>query len=209
MSVLVEAVRVSKFYGTTRALRDATVLIAAGEVVAFAGANGSGKSTLLRVLSTLTRPSRGNVFFPGLGKRMDDVRPQLGFVSHEAMGYGDLTAFENVALTAQLLGGSAEGRITALLERLGMSAYADRPLRACSRGQRQRVAIARALVGAPRLLLLDEPTTGLDDAGVECLRSMLVEEKARGAGMALVLHDRAWAKNLVTRELSFDRGRVA
>jgi heme exporter protein A len=209
VSVLVEAVGVSKFYGATRALRDASLVIAPGEVIGFSGPNGSGKSTLLRVLSTLTQPSRGRVSFPGTGSRIAEVRRDIGFVSHEAMAYGDLTVLENIALAAQLLGARAESRVASLVERMGLGPLEGRALRACSRGQRQRVAIARAFVGAPRLLLLDEPTTGLDDAGVACLQDMLREEKARGTSVAVVLHDRAWASELITRDLLFDRGRVS
>ena len=208
VTVLVEAVGVSKFYGTTRALRDASVTIACGEVVALAGANGSGKSTLLRVLSTLISPTRGTVRFPGLGTSLEAVRPQLGFVSHEAMAYSELSAQENVVLAAHLLGAAAVARISVVCERVGLDAFAERELRSCSRGQRQRVAIARALVGAPKLLLLDEPTAGLDEAGVEALRKLLLEERARGTGVALVIHERAWARDLITRELWLDRGRI-
>ncbi len=208
VGVLVVATNVSKFYGTTRALREASVQVGTGEVVALSGSNGSGKSTLLRVLSTLTMPTRGTVRFPALGGSKESARSQLGYVAHEAMGYADLSARENVALVADLLGGMAHERVEASCARLGITEFADRPLKACSRGQRQRVAIARAMVGEPKLLLLDEPTTGLDEAGVEVLRSLLLELRERGVGIALVVHERGWASGLITRDVRLERGRV-
>lgn len=208
VGVLVETVKVSKFYGTTRALLEATTRVEGGEVVAFAGPNGSGKSTLLRVLSTLTRPSRGVIRYPALGIALEDIRPQIGFVAHETMAYPDLSALESVELAAELLGTAAKARVAATARRVGLDAFAQRPVRTCSRGQRQRVAIARAIVGAPKLLLLDEPTTGLDEIGVAALRALLVEEQERGAGIALVIHDRGWADDLITRDVYLERGRV-
>ena len=200
-----------KVYGPTRALAGVDVTLAAGRVTAIEGPNGSGKSTLLALLALLARPTRGTLRFgahdaahagPGL-------RARIGVLAHAAMVYPDLTGRENLSLFAELYDlADRDARIGAVLERFEIGAFVDRPARTYSRGQLQRVALARALVHAPRLLLLDEPSTGLDAPSVERLARAVDAERARGAIIALVTHDGPLAERLADARVRLERGRV-
>jgi heme ABC exporter ATP-binding subunit CcmA len=189
-----------------RALIGVTLTIEAGEPVAVLGSNGSGKSTLLAILSTLMKPSTGEITFGALGNSGEDVRRILGWVGHDLLCYPDLTGRENVELAASLAGVSTKSAYAAVEARFGLSQFQDRTLRTYSRGQRQRIALARALVANPQLLLLDEPTTGLDAAGVSKLGSVLREEKARGTTVVMVTHDAAFASEHCARSVTIERG---
>jgi heme exporter protein A len=199
---------VTKTYGPVRALVGVSCAFEAGRVTAVLGPNGSGKSTLLAVVGTLTRPTSGSVDFGELGRGRAAVRAVLGWLGHESLCYPDLTGRQNIELAAELRGlpgGSAFDRVAA---RFDLGSFADRPFRTYSRGQRQRVALARALVHAPQLLLLDEPTTGLDEAATDRLASIVREEAARGAIVVLVTHDRAFADAVAGSVVVLERGRV-
>jgi heme exporter protein A len=125
------------------------------------------------------------------------------------MVYPDLTGRENLTLTAQLYGRPAHApELTALERRFELGAFMQRPTRTYSRGQLQRLALARALLPAPRLLLLDEPSTGLDAAGVERLRAVMQEERARGAIVVLVTHDAPLAAAVADRRVALRAGRI-
>jgi ABC-type multidrug transport system ATPase subunit len=224
--VRVAARGISKAFGATAALRGVDVTLERGQVTLIEGANGSGKSTLLGVLGTMVRPSGGAVSytFEGGDERVlrglrqasqlgsDDmvsVRAALGWLSHETLAYPDLTGRQNVELAARLHGMSAGEAWASAEERFQLGAFARRALRTCSRGQRQRVALARALVHGPSLLLLDEPTTGLDRQGVDRLLDVVREESARGVAIAVVSHDPEVFGELARRRLVLDRGREA
>lgn len=198
---------VTKVYGPVRALRGVTLEVAEGEVLAVLGHNGAGKSTLLSILGTLTTPTSGRVDFGPLGRDRPEVRRKLGWLGHETLCYADLTGRENVSFAAQLYGVSAHA-VTSVVDRFGMGAYADRPLRTCSRGQRQRIALARALVHDPKLLLLDEPTTGLDAEGLQKLVAIIGDVRARGAFVVVVTHDEAFATALSARCVTLERGAI-
>src|SRR5262249_25281412 len=152
------------------------------------GPNGSGKSTLLNVLALLTRPSRGELRFGAHDPRKHPrLRARIGLVAHAAMVYPDLTGHENLALTARLYAlADARAALAELEARFELGAFMARPARSYSRGQLQRLALARALLPAPRLLLLDEPSTGLDQKSVERLCEAVRQERARGAIVVLV-----------------------
>src|SRR5205814_1308766 len=163
-------------YGRVVALDGVSFTLAPGQTLAIFGPNGAGKTTLLKVLAGLIRPQQGRASVAG-GRRA------VGWIGHQSALYGHLSVMENLLFWAALYGvPSAErgARATALLERLGLSDRAGQPVWSLSRGLAQRAAVAKALVHDPRVLLLDEPFTGLDLAAAAELRNLLGE--LRGAG---------------------------
>jgi len=210
---------VSKSYGSTIALRRVDTSFEAGALTLIEGPNGSGKSTLLAILGTVVRPTAGSVEYQPLarldrsgdaGGDLADVRATLGWVSHETLTYPDLSGRQNVELAAALHGLAPREAWSAAQQRFRLGAFAERPVRTCSRGQRQRVALARALVHAPSVLLLDEPTAGLDREGVKVLLGVVHEEVERGALVAVVTHEpEAFADlGLPRARVYLERGRV-
>jgi ABC-type multidrug transport system ATPase subunit len=205
----VELKGVTKTYGPVRALVGVNAKFESGRVSMVLGPNGSGKSTLLAIVGTLARPTSGKVSHGSLGKTREAVRAVLGWVGHESLCYSELTGRENIELAARLHGLDADGAFEAARSRFKLEAFAERPFRTYSRGQRQRVALARALVHSPKLLLLDEPTTGLDAAGVETLRGIVREEASRGAAVVVVTHDEPFVRAAGDLRLVLEKGRVA
>lgn len=182
---------VSKTFGRVTALRDVTLSVAPGEFVAVVGPNGSGKSTLLRLLATLARPSAGQIRVEGLDPReqADDVRRRIGLVAHDPLLYGGLTVTENLALYAALYRlPDAARRIDEALDLLALRVHAHRLVRTLSRGTVQRAAITRALLHAPRILLLDEPYTGLDPQGADALTDLVQTLHRQGTTIVMTTH---------------------
>jgi heme exporter protein A len=185
--------KLTKRYGTERALGGVNLELQAGTMTALLGHNGAGKTTLLGIVSTLVRPSDGTVAYRASGKDITgiDVRKEIGLLAHASLCYGELTAYENLELVAGLYevdgGKAALGKV---LEKVGLDAKArDRPARTYSRGMLQRLALARALLTRPSLLLLDEPFTGLDRGGALALGEQLGEMRDSGAIVVVVTHD--------------------
>jgi heme exporter protein A len=200
---------VTKTYGPVRALVGVSAQFDAGRVSMVLGPNGSGKSTLLSIVGTLTTPTSGKVSHGSLGRTREQVRSSLGWVGHDSLCYGDLTGRENIELAARLNGLVPAEAFEAARSRFALGAFAERPFRTYSRGQRQGVALARALVHEPRLLLLDEPTTGLDSVGVVRLVEVVRAEAARGAVVLVVTHDERFAGDAGDVQIVLDRGRVS
>lgn len=201
----------SKIYGPTRALTGVDLRFERGTVTAVEGPNGSGKSTLLSLLSLLARPSKGEIWFGSqLTARAPGLRASVGVLGHAPMIYPDLNAHENLSLCAQLYNlPDATERLRQGVERFGLGSWSERPARTYSRGQLQRVALARAVLHGPRLLLLDEPSTGLDVASVVRLVTAVQAERARGAIVVLVTHDEPLRDQLSDRRIQLAHGRVA
>lgn len=215
---------IEKRYGGLYALRRVSLDIAPGECVAFAGRNGSGKTTLLRIAARLIRPSVGSVRFcspNGNGRQGKDggVNPPLqtareadaaiGFVAHATMVYDELTAEENLLMFAKLQGFAEPGaRAARLLEEVGLSERRNSLVRTFSRGMRQRVAIARALLNDPSVLLLDEPTTGLDPEGITWLANELRQMRDAGRTILMSVHGESEISALATRAVRLDAGSV-
>ena len=208
MSDGVELRSVTKTYGAVRALVGVSASFAPGRVSMVLGPNGSGKSTLLAIVGTLTRPTSGRVLHGSASTTRADVRRSLGWVGHESLCYVDLSGRENIELAARLHGLDPASAFEAARARFDLGAFAERPVRTYSRGQRQRVALARALVHAPRYLLLDEPTTGLDAASVDRLVTVVRDEAGRGAVVLVITHDEDFAKRAGDTRLVLDRGKV-
>ena len=195
----VEARGLTKTYGATRALAGVDLDLRAGQITVVEGPNGAGKSTLLGILTLQVRPNRGTLRFGEVDAvtEADSLRAHIGVLSHASFCYPDLTAVENLVLAARLHGVTdPETRVKSLRERFEIGGFGERALRTYSRGQIQRVALARALVHQPRLLLLDEPSTGLDTHATELLVEVVKTERARGALIALVTHDTALGRAL-------------
>jgi len=186
----IEALALTRTFGRRVALRELTFQVRDGECLALFGPNGAGKTTLLRVLAGLLRPSRGKarvagVDLPGGG----ESRAVVGLISHQTMLYAALTALENVEFAAKLYGvPSPRDAARRALARMRLAERADSPVRSLSRGMQQRVSIARAIVHDPRVVLLDEPYTGLDEAGAGALSDALGSLRSGGAALVLVTH---------------------
>ena len=163
-----------------------------GELLVVTGPNGSGKTTLLRLLAGVSRPNAGTIELDGLPvqRSRPHLRAALGYLAHDPFLYPDLTARENLAFWARVYGlPQPAARIEAALERWGLAAAADRPVRSFSRGMRQRLNLARTLLAEPRILLLDEPATGLDEAARQRLHQALAEHLAAGGAAVVASHD--------------------
>lgn len=199
--------KIEKRYGGLFALRRISLEIAAGECIALAGRNGSGKTTLLRIAAQLVRPSSGEVRFVVYGQTRSTAKPRCGFVAHATMVYDELTAEENLLLFARLLGIDAPGALVErLLHEVGLAERRASLVRTFSRGMRQRVAIARALLQRPQILLLDEPSTGLDPEGVAWLADTLQKLRDSGCTLLMSLHGESTISALATRAVRLDAG---
>ncbi|HTQ45206.1 MAG TPA: heme ABC exporter ATP-binding protein CcmA [Polyangiaceae bacterium] len=197
----------TKRYGAVRALVGVSARFESGRITVVRGPNGSGKSTLLGIVGTLVKPTSGEVDHGALGRSRAEVRSTLGWVGHESLCYPDLSGRRNIELAARLQGVDEQAAFERAQARFDLAAFADRPLRTYSRGQRQRVALARGLVHEPSLLLLDEPATGLDAASTDRLRHVVREEAERGAIVVIVTHEDRLTKGLDVGVLSLERGR--
>ncbi|MEM9691561.1 MAG: ABC transporter ATP-binding protein [Myxococcota bacterium] len=196
-----------KTYGATAALRGVSGRVPAGSLTLVEGANGSGKSTLLRILGTVVKPTSGSVSYEGFGTDRFAVRAHLGWVSHDPLAYGDLTGRQNVEFAAAGHGLDVVEAWDRCRERFQLGRFSERPLRTNSRGQKQRVALARALVHEPSLVLLDEPTTGLDTSGIDRLMGVVEDECQGGAALVVVTHEASTFASLAEQRISLHRGR--
>ena len=197
------------------ALHELDLTVEPGGVVGILGPNGSGKSTLIRILGTLLTPDSGTakVFGSDVVGQPVAVRRHVNRVSVEAAFFKELSAWENMLYAARLYGQGSRGtreRVLDILERLGLAPeLVDQPMKELSRGQQQKVAIARSFLTAPSLLLMDEPTTGLDPRSKKEVQDLLQMLRAeREVTVLLCTHDMDEAAALCDRVLMMDGGRV-
>lgn len=215
---LLEARNISKAYGQTQALRDVSLSVRRGEIVAVTGPSGCGKSTLLHCLSGILRPDEGEVWFRhrNLACESERFRSRLrrtafGVLFQFGQVVPELTAIENVTLPLQLGGAryrDAAATARQCLEQLGIAELAHKRPGEMSGGQQQRVALARALVTRPELLFADEPTGALDSLASEQVLTGLVRlAREQGTTVLLVTHD-AQVAAYADREITMRDGRV-
>lgn len=188
-----------RYFGDFPALRDITFEIEPGACVALLGHNGAGKTTLLKLLARLAAPQKGSITAPPL--------TETGYLGHGLGLYEDLSALENLRFWGELHGAPAESS-SQWLSRVELDHVASAPVRQFSRGMRQRVALGRAFQHFPKLLVLDEPFTGLDERSVKLLQEVLREALERGSTIVLSSHQIPEVMALATRTLKLDRGRL-
>lgn len=208
---MVRVTEVSRTYGRRRALARVSLEAQAGRVLGLFGPNGAGKSTLLNILATLLRPSSGQVHYGShtASDAGDALRASIGVLGHDLYLYPDLTAAENLAFFGRLYGvPNLEARVRESLELARLSDRADDRSGGFSRGLRQRLALERALLHRPRLVLLDEPFTGLDDASAHILIARLRALAGEGTIVIMATHDFDTAETLVDDAVCIDRGRA-
>ena len=202
---------VSRHYGRRRALTRVSLTLRRGEVVGLLGPNGAGKSTLLGLLASLIAPSVGTVRYGDstAAEAGAPLRGRLGLLSHELRLYPELTARENLDFFAGLYGlPDAAARVAAALERARLADRAGEPVQGFSRGMRQRLALERTLLHDPRLVLLDEPFTGLDEGSCRALASRLGDLRSARRVVLVATHDLDLVDGIVDRAVVLRRGRV-
>jgi heme ABC exporter ATP-binding subunit CcmA len=206
----IRATRLSKAFDGRTVLNAVDLEIAAGESVALVGANGAGKTTLLGCLASVLRPDSGEVrWFGRLVGRDVGLHRLVGMVTHETGLYSYLTLRENLIFAAKMGGiDGAALRADQWLDAAGLTRQANALPTRLSRGMRQRLAVARALIHDPPLLLLDEPFTALDAAGVEWLLALLADQHEHGRTICFVTHERQKIERLAQRVLELREGHI-
>ncbi|UQX00455.1 ATP-binding cassette domain-containing protein [Streptomyces sp. RerS4] len=202
-----------KHYGEVRALRGLDLAVPPGSVCGLLGPNGAGKTTAVRILTTLTTPTAGRALVAGhdVTRAPDAVRRAIGVTGQYASVDGDLTGRENLRLFARLAGlrgRAGRDRADALLERFGLAEAADRTASTWSGGMRRRLDLAAGLITHPRVLFLDEPTTGLDPAAREHIWTAVRELADEGTTVLLTTQYLEEADRLADDVVVVDRGRA-
>lgn len=197
-------------FDSLTALDDVSLEAHRGEVLVLLGANGSGKSTLLALAAGLLTPTRGRVVFEAASSRAERLR-RVGYCPQRSLVFPDLTAHEQLTLAGRAYGlarSDASARATDLLASLGLEDKARETPAALSGGMLRRLNLAFALLHRPELLLLDEPSAGLDRAAQRLFHESLREPRARGAAVVLATHDLAEVETLADRVAVLDRGKL-
>jgi heme ABC exporter ATP-binding subunit CcmA len=204
-------VDLSRHFGRRKVLSHISFSCRAGEIVGVLGPNGAGKSTLLSIVSTLVSPSAGEVRYGGQTARTigADLRRRLGLLAHDLHLYPELTARENLTFFGELYAlDNLPSRVDRAVALAGLTDRADDYVSAFSRGMRQRLALERVLLHEPRLLLLDEPFTGLDDASGRALIARLRALKASGCIVLIATHDLDLAEDVLDRAVVLQAGKL-
>ncbi|MBA2508928.1 MAG: ABC transporter ATP-binding protein [Nocardioidaceae bacterium] len=204
----------TKRYGQVLAVDQVDLDVRAGDIYGFLGANGSGKTTTVRMLLGLVLATSGEVELLGrpMPRAAAEVLAHVGALVEGPAAYGHLSGRVNLSLLDAAGRGGAlrtrKRRISAVLEQVGLDSVGRRPVRAYSLGMRQRLGLAAALLRTPRLLVLDEPTNGLDPQGIREMRELMIELHKRGSTIFLSSHLLAEVEQLCTRVGVLDRGRL-
>jgi len=206
---MIEVSGLVKKFGEVVAVNDLSFTVEDGEFFAFLGTNGAGKTTTIACMTTLLPLDGGSIVIDGMSvrDRGHEVRSRIGVVFQQSLLDPCLSTMENLRFKADLYGVSRE-RVFEIVKLVDLKSFKDRPYGVLSGGQKRRVDIARALLNQPRILFLDEPTTGLDPAvrqhTWELVRSMLDE----GSTVLLTTHYMEEAEELADRVLIMDKGRI-
>lgn len=207
--MILKAENISKEIKGAKILKNIDLELNSGSVYGFVGRNGSGKTMLFRALSGLMKVSRGRVLLDDKVLGLDfSVLPSIGIVLENVGLYPELTGFENLNYLSQFKKLVGPDDISAAIERVGLDPKDKRVYRKYSLGMKQRLAIAQAVMEKPDVIMLDEPTNGLDSDGVEQIRRLILEEKARGALILLASHNREDISYLSDKVYRIEKGEI-
>ena len=202
----------SKSYGRTQVLRDLDLQVPWGQTLTVLGPNGSGKTTLIKMLTTLAKPDSGEIHINGLSTRRAGVRVRrvIGVVTHEPLLYDGLTGTENLRFFARMFAlDHIEERISAVAAQMGVTNRLDARVGTLSHGMRRRFSIARALLHSPRVLIMDEPESGLDQRALGLLETLIADETNTDRTILMTTHNFERGIALADRVAILSRGRIA
>ncbi len=203
----VEIQGVSQRYGSMTVLHDLNLNLGEGEVLGLFGHNGAGKTTSMKLILGLLAPSEGQVKVLGRAPNDPQVRRQLGYLPENVTFYPQLSGRETLRHFARLKG-AALSQVDELLEQVGLAHAADRRVKTYSKGMRQRLGLVQALLGEPRLLLLDEPTVGLDPIATQDLYLLIDRLRQRGTSIILCSHVLPGVEAHINRAAILAKGRL-
>lgn len=207
MTVVVELKQVRQSYGDLRVLHDVSLQLKAGEVMGLFGHNGAGKTTTVRLILGLINASAGEVRVLGGDSRDSQIRQQIGFLPENIMFYPQLSGLETLRHFARLKGAPVQ-QVTDLLQQVGLSAAAGKRVKTYSKGMRQRLGLAQALLGKPRLLILDEPTVGLDPIATQELYQLIGRLKSDGTSIIICSHVLPGVESYIDSAVVLARGNL-
>ncbi len=211
MNAAIETDHLVKRYGDITAVDGVSLQVARGEIYAFLGLNGAGKTTTIRLLLGMVKPTSGAAYVLGTRIRIGERRPwdSVGYLVETADAYPELTVRENLEAMRRLRPGIEPQAVSRVVGRLGLEAYADRRAGTLSLGNKQRLGVAKALLHRPELLVLDEPSNGLDQAGIVEIRNLLTElAREHGVTIFMSSHLLAEVSRLATRIGIIHHGRL-
>ena len=197
------------WYGELVAVDHISFNVAEGEIIGFLGPNGAGKTTAVKMLTGQLKPKSGKAMLLGMdvARNVEKVQGDIGVCFETTNLYEQMSAIENLKLFARLFGmHSFDG--DALLKRVGLAGREKDRVETYSKGMKQRLMVARSIVNQPRVLFLDEPTAGLDPTSAEGIRSIILEERKRGATVFLTTHDMLEADKLSDRVAFMNQGKI-
>src|SRR3954465_10750235 len=208
---MIEIKKLTKQADNKLILRGLDLSIKKGETVAILGPNGAGKSTLLKVLATLIKPTSGLIKVNGMDLKKNHIKIKkiMGYLPHSSLLYDHYTPLENLVFFGNLYGvKDVESRARQLVKEVGLSFFINEPVKNFSRGMIQRIAIARAIIHEPKIMLLDEPHTGLDQGAISILNNVIISMKAKGTTTLMVTHDFKQAAEICDRIIILKNGKI-
>ena len=196
-------------YGDLTAVKGISFEVEEGKIFGFLGPNGAGKTTTVRMLTGQLKPKSGNAYILGMdvAKNIEEIQAEIGVCFEQTNLYEKMSALDNLKLFARLFG-VPDFDPMALLKRVGLEGREKGNVEKYSKGMKQRLMVARSLVSRPKVLFLDEPTTGLDPTSSEAIRNIILEERKRGATVLLTTHDMLEADKLSDMVAFINQGKI-
>jgi heme exporter protein A len=211
LGTMLELRNMTKLLGDKLVLRNITLALEKGEILAVIGPNGAGKSTFFKCTVGLLQPTSGDILLNGkiVKKNSAKIKQKIGFLGHESFLYNNLSPLENLKFYGKLYKvKDLDRKASDLLKEVGLFLFRDMPIRSFSRGMMQRLAIARVLLPDPNILMLDEPHTGLDQEAVAMLNQIIKQKRESGTSILIISHDFEQVHTLADRVAVMKKGRI-